>query len=449
MTQPQPSPSRERAPGRPPRSWTNVAALALGVPLGFAVLALLQYGLAGRELTRYVSHGVEEVEVILFTCALAALGTKVWASRRERAACRLNVLPAWDGDPVPVAAAAKLWVQVRQLRARLQNTYLVRRVTAVLDFVRSRGSAAELDDHLRTLADNDAQALENSYSLTRFITWAIPILGFLGTVLGITKSIAGVTPEKLEHDLSQVTDGLALAFDATALGLALTMVTMFLSFLVDRIEQGVLQEVDRYADAQLAHRFERTGAEGSEFVAVVRQNTQVLVKATELLVQKQAEVWAQAFAEADRRRAEAEQRQQQILARALEAMLERTLETHTRRLAELEKQVVQQSTDLMERLATFATALRDSTRDQQANLVQVIQSVTGHAEALGRLQDGEKQLLKLQEGLNQNLAALAGAGAFEQAVHSLTAAVHLLTARAVPLPSGGTSRLGQRPGAAA
>src|SRR5262249_57583182 len=123
------------------------------------------------------------------------------------------------------------------------------------------------------------------------ITWAIPILGFLGTVLGITKAISGVTPERLENDLSTVTDGLALAFDATALALGLTMLLMFLSFLVERAEQGVLDMVDRYADAQLAHRFERTGPEGSEFVAVVRQNTAVLLRATEQLVQRQADIW--------------------------------------------------------------------------------------------------------------------------------------------------------------
>jgi biopolymer transport protein ExbB/TolQ len=450
MAHANPSQSRELSPTRPQRSWTNVAALVVGVPLGFAILAFIQNGFLGDDqISRYVKHGVEWVEVILFTCALAGLGAKLWGSRVERAACRMNLLPPWDGEPVSVAEAGKLWAKVNQVALRLQNTYLVRRVASVLDFVRSRGSAAELDDHLRTLADNDAQALENSYSLIRFITWAIPILGFLGTVLGITKSISGVTPEVLEHDLSRVTDGLALAFDATALGLALTMLTMFLSFLVDRVEQGVLHAVDRYADAQLAHRFERTGAEGGEFVEVVRHNTQVLIKATEALVQKQAEVWAKAFAEAERRRTEAEQRQQQIVAKALEALLERTLESHAKRLAALEKQVVEQSTGLLERLAAFATAVRDSGREQQANMAQVVQSMTAQAEALARLQDGEKQLLKLQEGLNQNLTALAGAGAFEQAVHSLTAAIHLLTARAVPLPSGGTSRLGQRPGAAA
>ena len=62
-------------------------------------------------------------------------------------------------------------------------------------------------------------------------------------------------------------------------------------------------------------------------------------------------------------------------------------------------------------------------------LRQVAQSVAAQTQALAALQDGEKHLLRLQETLQHNLAALNGAGAFEQAVHSLTAAIHLLTAR--------------------
>jgi hypothetical protein len=421
------------------------AAFAVGLPLAAAVLALLHLGLAGSgAVQRYVHHPVENVEVLLFCCALGALAVKFWGYRSERSACRLTVLPPWDGKPVPIAEAGPLWDAARQAAGRRLNTYLVRRVAAVLDFVRARGSVAELDDHLRTLADNDALALENSYALVRFITWAIPILGFLGTVLGITGAISGVTPEVLEHSLSTVTDGLALAFDATALALGLTMVTMFLSFLVDRAEQSVLLAVDRYADEQLAHRFERTGAEGGEFVEVVRHNSQVLLDATERLVEKQADVWARTFAEIDRQRTELDSRQQKVLAGALEAMLERTLETHTKRLAGLEKQVVQQSGELLERLAHLTNTLRDTGREQHASLAEVVQGATAQAEALARLQEGAGQLLKLQEVLAQNLSALAGAGAFEQAVHSLTAAVHLLTARTVPLPSGNASRIGQR-----
>jgi hypothetical protein len=317
-------------------------------------------------------------------------------------------------------------------------------VLGVLDFVRSRKSAAELDDHLRTLADNDAVALEGSYSLVRFITWAIPILGFLGTVLGITGAIAGVTPKKLEHDLSKVTDGLSLAFDATALALGLTMIIMFLSFLVDRAEQGVLEAVDGYADVQLAHRFERPSTGVNEFVEVVQKHSQVLIQATEKLVRKQAEVWSHALAEVERQRAEVDQRQQKLIMSALESMLERTLDTHVKRLAGMEKQVVEQSAGLLEQLGGLASTLRETGREQQAQLNQVLQSATAQAEALVQLQGTETHLVKAQELLAQNLNTLAGAGSFEQAVHSLTAAIHMLTSRSVPLPSGGTSRLGQR-----
>jgi hypothetical protein len=59
----------------------------------------------------------------------------------------------------------------------------------------------------------------------------------------------------------------------------------------------------------------------------------------------------------------------------------------------------------------------------------VTASLTGPLEVLTKIQECEKHLIRLQEILNQNLSALSGAGAFEQAVNSLTAAIHLLTAR--------------------
>src|SRR5262249_4484479 len=153
---------------------------------------------------------------------------KLFALRAERRALRAGVLPRWDGQAVAVEEAPRLLARLAAVPSRLRNTFLYQRVAAVLDFLACRKSADALDDQLRALADNDAMALDASYSLTRFITWAIPILGFLGTVLGITGAISGITPEVLEKSLSGVTDGLALAFDATALALSLTMTTMFL-----------------------------------------------------------------------------------------------------------------------------------------------------------------------------------------------------------------------------
>jgi biopolymer transport protein ExbB/TolQ len=405
------------------RSLTTVAAFVVGLPLGGGILTLIHMGaLAGTPLDHYLSHAVEQVEVVMFCLAISALGAKVWQYFGERRACRADVLPAWDGRAVPVTEAPKLLAGVNCLPHSVQRSWLVNRVATVLDFLASRGSAAELDDHLRDQADGDAVALEGSYALIRFITWAIPILGFLGTVLGITGAISGVTPEVLEHDLSRVTDGLSLAFNATALALGLTMITMFLTYLVDRLEQSVLGQVDEYAARHLAHRFERPGGPGIEVVHVMRESAVTMVRAADELVKRQAEVWKQAIDETNRRHAEAAAKSQERLTQALEAALERTLKSHAERLTTTEKA----SGKLLEQVAALAAAVAQ----QNAALV--------------RLQEGEAQLARLQEALARNLDTLAGTGAFEEAVHSLTAAVHLLTMRA-----GAPAQPVKRPGMAA
>jgi hypothetical protein len=447
-----PSPSaREGQAGRQRRSFATLAAFLFGVPAAVGILAAIQIGpLQDPELQRYVRHNVEAVEVLLFCCALAALLVKIIGTRLERAAFRKEILPPWDGKPIPASSAGALLTGVRRLGRFCRNSCLGRRVFAVLDFVDSRQSANDLDDQLRALADNDALALESSYALTRFITWATPILGFLGTVLGITKAISGVTPDVLEKSLSTVTDGLSEAFDSTALALALTMVVMFVSFLAERFEEGLLLAVDQYVDEHLAHRFERTGPESGEFVETVRRHTQVLVKATEQLVQRQAELWARSLAEAQQQWAGTGRKQQEAVTTALTAALEQTLDSHARRLAELEERSVNQSAALLERLTALTAAVQHNAREQHAAVTELAQAVAAQTDALARLDAGSSQLVHLQETLSNNLAVLAGAGAFEQAVSSLTAAIHLLTGRVGSGPiAGSVSRLGPRPGTAA
>jgi biopolymer transport protein ExbB/TolQ len=424
----------------PARLGHTAAAFFVGLPLAALILGLIHFGpLRHTPAHRYVEYPVEWVEVVLFCCALGALAAKFWQSMAERRACRTEVFPRWDGKPVPASEAQTLLASVERLPKRLQDTYLGRRLRAVLDFLRQRRCAAELDDQLRTLADNDSLTLETSYSLTRLITWAIPILGFLGTVLGITGAISGATPEVLEKSLSKVTDGLAEAFDATALALALTMITMFISFLVERREQRVLESVDRFIDDHLAHRFQR-GSSGEDFVDALRQNSQVLLDAMEQLVQRQAQIWAEVNA-----------RQQQQLSSALEQALDRTLQAHTQRLAAAEKQAAEQGAHLLQQLGTLSRTIQQTGQEYQASLARVAEAIAGQAAVLGQLQHDESNLIHLQAVLHQNLAALASASSFDQAVHSLTAAIHLLTAKtsAAPVASPPITQPRAHPGRAA
>jgi biopolymer transport protein ExbB/TolQ len=423
----------DRAAKRARRSGV-LPALLIGLPLSAGILGVL-YSEPLRDTTahEYVKNPVERVEVVMFCVALGALGTKLLRNIGERRVASRELLPAWTGKPVPVSDAAGLLKHLESVPKRLLHTGMVRRVHGVLDFLCRRGSAQELDDHLRDLADADAMAMENSYALVRFITWAIPILGFLGTVLGITGAISGVTPDRLENDLNSVTDGLAYAFHTTALALALTMATMFLTFLVERAEQSVLDAVDRYTDEELAHRFERMGSGiNGDLTKVVQQ-----------LAQRQTEMWAKAMEEMERRRAAAEKGQIEKMTAALEQAMQRTLQAHGQRLAALEHESLDQCTAFLERMMHVAEAVEETGHSQRLALVQVAERIGGQTDALDRLQDGERHLLRLHDALNQNLTAITAAGTFEQALHSLTAAVHLLTARTNGTLSNGSAA---RPG---
>ncbi len=416
-------PSISQKPGR--RPGTTLAAFLIGLPLAAAILGGIHSTFPDDSIViRYIHHPVENVAVVLFCCAIGTLAAKFWQALFEHSALRRTPLPPWDGKPVSTSQAPALLTGTLRLPRFLQSTYLVLRVRAVLDFLRQRGNVSELDDQIRTLSDNDAIALDNSYSLTRFITWAIPILGFLGTVLGITGAISGITPEKLEKDLSSVTDGLALSFDATALALGLTMITMFCTFLVERVEQGILDDVDRYVDTNLAHRFERA-PEAAMNSNALEQHTKAILNSVEILVQRQANIWAQALAGAEQRAAER-------LASALETALDRTMKTHADRLADMEKRAASQNMEWFEKVATLATTLRETAREQHAVLLKVGEGVSAQAAALAQLQHQEKHLIHMQATLQQNLATLAGTGAFEQTLHTLNAAIHLLTSRVAP-----------------
>ena len=416
-------------------SLSTVAAFVIGLPLGVGLVWALTMGPWHNETTeRYLHHPVEKVELVMFCCAVGTLLAKLVSSFRENGAFRADILPTWDGKPIPAEAAGELLVAREPALKRWDGTFLGRRLRAVLEFVRGRGAANELDDQLRTLADTDGMGQEASYALLRFITWAIPILGFLGTVLGITDAISNVTPEQLEKNMSSVTGGLSLAFDATALGLGLTMLLMFLTFLVERIEQSVLERVDATVEAELGHRFLRTAADHAPVIDLVRGSSQQMLRAIDGLVERQIALWSRNLEAVVKVGKESAERQHGHLVASLEKALESTLTRHGKRLADVETQVFQRQKEMVTVVGKMADALQTTAEQHQQGLNEVTRRVGEQTQALARLQDGGAELVRIQELLAQNLATLAGAGAFEQAVQSLTAAIHLMTTRVAPAP---------------
>ncbi len=393
----------------------------IGTPVGIGTLYLIQFGpWQDPTVQRYVQHLAEQAVVVIFFCCFAALVAKFLGSIYERYMQGQDLLPSWDGKPMPASDVTKLQQKLNLVWDGAKSTYIGRRIANILSFVQNRGTAADLDDQMRTLADNDAMALDGSYALNRFLIWAMPILGFLGTVLGITDAIGSINPADLEKGgADNVTQGLTKAFDATALALALTLIAMFFNYLVEKIEQNLLERVDQYVDAELAHRFARTHGGAAtpldlpNMIQHLLQNQNSLWEAS---MKKTEERWQQATPQHDK------------LVQALEA----TLTRFGQRIVETEKKLLERHQTLIDGLAKFAASANENGREHQAGLARLTDAINLSIELIANVQSSESQLIRLQEALNQNLGLLANSATFKQAVESLTGAIHLLTTRVSP-----------------
>ncbi len=112
-------------------------------------------------------------------------------------------------------------------------------------------------------SDRDMTASDSSYSIGRVLIWAIPILGFIGTVVGLGNAVSGFAEflagaaelSQIKDAIGGVTIGLGVAFDTTLLALILSVILMFPLSIIQRREENLFVEIDSYLDDTLMSRF--------------------------------------------------------------------------------------------------------------------------------------------------------------------------------------------------
>lgn len=184
---------------------------------------------------------------------------------------------------------------------KLQKTGLVRswyglRLGNLLNRQVERRSIARLDEDLQEYSDRDADAQHSSYAMVRINCWAMPMLGFLGTVIGISDTLGQMDAQALasgsQEAMNGLTSGLYVAFDTTAVGLVLTMIAMFMQFFVQRAEQSFLAVMDQGASSAM-HRClsDQEHSDTRDVEASLKLIANRLIESMQVLVQQQTQLW--------------------------------------------------------------------------------------------------------------------------------------------------------------
>lgn len=365
----------------------------------------------------FCSHPIEILCTVLFFMGMAILFHRLLRLRVERSAARsiFDTAATWNGQGSDVLRQCH-----DSQHSRLQATSIAERLRDSVQYVTGSGRDG-LEQHLRYLAELAADRLHQSYALIRTITWAIPILGFLGTVMGITIAIANLTPEQLDSSLPEVVGGLEAAFDTTALALGMSIVLVFTAFFTERSDQGVLNLVEKFGIDHILPRF----ASASASSPVQLPNAAEWNRQCEQLQTAWSDTLSQHFA---------------TLSGQLQTDVDTTLEAH-RESATAARSALNQA--MQDSAAEYSDTISESIRGfserieqwQQAMLVSSTSAAeqTEALHELGRtllkMNESEERLAALQSQLNDNLRAVETVDALEQAVSSLSAAVNVLTTK--------------------
>ncbi len=395
-----------------------VGALSTGI----FYLIIHSPGMQGSMLHRYTTeHLVEYVVVSLTFWGLADVLGKLFSYPRDLLALRHDWFPEKAVGRVPVAQAGPMLEAIAGKSRWLRESRIGKRISEALDYVVQNGCDEQYRDYLKSLADKDSDRTHSSFTLIRFVVRITPVLGFLGTVVHFGTALNGITLDQMSEQLGVVVSEMGKAFNATTVALASAMFMMFAQFACEWIERAMVQAVDRTVERELAGHFEMKDANLLPFLRAAKDANEEALRLIVDNLDRQTAVWSRAL-EAILSRFDARQQQESAAwTQALDVLNSR----HETYDAVREERLRQMLDVIDERQDKFMTHVHKTLE----KAVAIRDDLGGMFQTLHSIARGEGRLVEMQSALSENLRLIHETGKIDSALHGLTGAIHMITAR--------------------
>lgn len=211
---------------------------------------------AGEEIVPQRSIAVvirdleQEACFILLIWALSIMGYKGRLNLQEQKLLEEELLSIPEGTSVLPEDARQYSRSMEALPPQQQSFLLPRTLMSALQRFATTGSIPAVSDTVREQCDVESDRLDSELSMVRYIAWAIPSIGFIGTVRGIGDAL-GQAYKAVEGDISGVTVSLGVAFNSTFVALILSIVIMFCLHQLQLSQERLVLNCQRYADNRL------------------------------------------------------------------------------------------------------------------------------------------------------------------------------------------------------
>ncbi len=192
----------------------------------------------------------QEACFILMFWALAIMGYKTVKTLNERRLLDVDLVPVADGMRILPEDTREFARQVQALPDDRQQMLLPRALLNALRRFSSTKNIQDVSSSTHTIVESEAERLESELSMIRYISWAIPSIGFIGTVRGIGEALAQAD-KAVQGDIAGVTQSLGVAFNSTFIALLISIFLMFLVHQLQLMQERLVFDSENYVDDKL------------------------------------------------------------------------------------------------------------------------------------------------------------------------------------------------------
>jgi biopolymer transport protein ExbB/TolQ len=187
---------------------------------------------------------------ILMFWALAIMGYKTVNILNERKLLEVDLVPVAEGMRILPEDTREFARQVQELPSENQRMLLPRALLSSLQRFGSTRNIQDVSSSTHTICESEAERLESELSMIRYISWAIPSIGFIGTVRGIGEALAQAH-RAVGGDIAGVTASLGVAFNSTFIALLISIFLMFLVHQLQLLQERLVFDSEHYCDDKL------------------------------------------------------------------------------------------------------------------------------------------------------------------------------------------------------
>ncbi len=195
----------------------------------------------------------QQWEIIFALWGFIILGYKLVHIRNERRVFRHDFVRVQPGERIIPEDALDRYKEMRvavDREPKWRDRLLPECMMAALHRFHATNSIQDSANAVKERADIAADQLDSSLSLVRYIAWAIPAIGFIGTVRGIGLALS-YAEEAIKGDITPVIDALGLAFNSTLVALLISMVLMYFMHVVQSRQEAFVLDTQTFCRDKL------------------------------------------------------------------------------------------------------------------------------------------------------------------------------------------------------